>query len=79
MKLAIFDFDGTLFPLDTIPFLMRQWGVQKYPRHRLVTLYVSLAGLFVRYKLGLHGRMSREQIKMTAMAAVQPHIQGDDP
>jgi hypothetical protein len=25
MKLAIFDFDGTLSPQDTLPFLLKQW------------------------------------------------------
>ena len=25
MKLAIFDFDGTISPQDTLPFLLKQW------------------------------------------------------
>ena len=67
MKLAVFDFDGTLYPKDTLPFLLKQWRVLKYPRGRLLNIYVSVAGLYARYKLGLFKSMSREQIKREAM------------
>lgn len=32
MELAIFDFDGTLFRQDTIPFLLKNWKSQGLPR-----------------------------------------------
>ena len=67
MKLAIFDFDGTLFPHDTIPFLLRQWAGQGYPLFRLIAVYASLGGLYVRYKLKLYGKLDIEQIKISAM------------
>lgn len=67
MKLAVFDFDGTLFPHDTIPFLMRQWRKQGYPLFRLWAVYFSVAGLFIRYKLKLYKKAELEQIKVTAM------------
>ena len=67
MKLAVFDFDGTLYPQDTLPFLLKQWRVLKYPRMRMLAVYLSVAGLYARYKLGLFKSMSREQIKREAM------------
>ncbi len=67
MVLAVFDFDGTLFPKDTLPFLLTQWRAQKLSQRRLCAAYCALAGLFIRYKLGLHGALSREQMRKTAL------------
>lgn len=67
MKLAIFDFDGTLFPQDTLPFLLKQWSEQKYSKKRLVAICFIIGGLYIRYKLGLNGKMSREMMKRTAL------------
>ena len=67
MILAVFDFDGTLFPKDTLPFLLSQWRAQKLSRRRLYAAYFGLAGMYVRYKLKLSGALSREQMRKTAM------------
>lgn len=67
MVLAVFDFDGTLFPKDTLPFLLSQWRKQKLPRLRLWAAYLSIGGLFVRYKLKLFSELSREQMRKTAL------------
>lgn len=67
MVLAVFDFDGTLFSKDTLPFLLSQWRKQKLPRRRLWATYLSIGGLFVRYKLKLFGELSREQMRKTAL------------
>lgn len=32
MKLAIFDFDGTLVPKDALPFVLAQWKKQNYSK-----------------------------------------------
>ena len=64
MKLAVFDFDGTLSPQDTLPFLLKQWKKFKYPNMKRYLVYLSVSGLFLRYKLG---KGSREEIRKEGM------------
>ena len=45
MTLAIFDFDGTLLTVDTLPYLLRLWRVLKYPKLRLWHIYGLIGGL----------------------------------
>ena len=66
MKLAIFDFDGTLFPKDTLPFLLKQWKLNKYSKVKLLNIYLPLIPLYLKYKLGLKSNLSREQMKLIA-------------
>lgn len=68
MKLAIFDFDGTLFMQDTLPFLLKLWRRFKYSRSRLFCVYLSLAGIFLKYKLGVH---SARQLERGAKAVMR--------
>lgn len=70
MKLAIFDFDGTLFPQDTLPFLLREWHREGRSLRRLIAAYSSVGGLYVNYKLGNTHRMSREMMRRTALQRV---------
>ncbi len=72
MKLAVFDFDGTLFPRDTLPFLLSEWKRQRYSKWRYFRSYSSLILLYIRYKIlknksGGAQQQSREQVKLTAM------------
>lgn len=67
MKLAIFDFDGTLIRIDTLAYLLSNWTKMGYQRRRQWQIYGLIIGLYIRYKLGLNGRMSNEQIKKTAL------------
>ncbi len=67
MKLAVFDFDGTLFPQDTLPFLLKQWREQKLSMRRLMVTYAMVGVMYIRYKLGLYGSMSREHMRKKAM------------
>lgn len=66
MKLAIFDFDGTLLTVDTLPYLLKLWRTLKYSRARLCAIYFTIGGMYIRYKLGLFG-VSREQMKKNAL------------
>jgi HAD superfamily hydrolase (TIGR01490 family) len=60
MKLAIFDFDGTLLQQDTLPSLGREWVRQ----HRSVARYVLVWALVVPSLLSYKaGRISRETMK----------------
>lgn len=67
MKLAIFDFDGTLFPKDTLPFLLTQWKNLNYSKSKYIGTYASLISLYIKYKLGLESKLSREQMKLIAL------------
>ncbi len=66
MKLAIFDFDGTLFPHETLPFLLKQWKIQKYSKARLYHIYMMIGGMYIWYKLGF-GKKHREYMRRTAL------------
>lgn len=72
MKLAVFDFDGTLFPKDTLPFLLKQWHAQKLSRLRFVKTCTSVGGMYMRYKLGLYTGLSRELVRRKAMQRFTP-------
>lgn len=60
MKLAIFDFDGTLLMSDTLPALGKEWIRQKRSRVKYSTTYLLIFPLLVLYKMGL---LSRERFK----------------
>lgn len=72
MKLAVFDFDGTLFPKDTLPFLLKQWHKQHMGRRRFISTCASVGGMYVRYKLGLYKGDSREYVRRKAMDLFTP-------
>lgn len=67
MILAIFDFDGTLLTVDTLPYLLRLWRVLKYPRLRMWRIYALIGGLYIRFKLSANSKAGREQMKKTAL------------
>mgnify|MGYP001455812308 CR=1 FL=1 len=67
MKLAVFDFDGTLFSQDTIPFLFRQWLAQRRSVRRLIAACGSSGGMYISYKLGISRGLSREMVRRTAL------------
>lgn len=56
MKLAIFDFDGTLLNDDTLPVLGREWLRQKRSRARYYQVLLSVTPVLLKYKAGLIGR-----------------------
>lgn len=67
MKLAIFDFDGTLFLKDTLPFLLKLWREFGYSKTRLLRVYASLGTLYILYKTGVHDAHRREKGAKTVM------------
>ncbi len=68
MKLAIFDFDGTLFIKDTLPFLGEEWVRQGRPRYRYLITYLSIMPILIFYKMGT---VSRAKMKYQAMKKFQ--------
>lgn len=61
MKLAVFDFDGTLFLKDTLPFLFKLWRKFGYSKRKLFAVFFSISRLFVNYKASF-SRGGREYI-----------------
>lgn len=76
MKLAVFDFDGTLYPKDTLPFLLTQWRKQKMSRGRFLRACLSVGGMYVRYKLGLYPPGSHEAVRRAALNRFTPIFHG---
>lgn len=67
MKLAIFDFDGTLVPKDALPFVLTQWKKQNYSKLKYYKTYFSLVFLYIQYKSGINFKMSREEMRIVAI------------
>ncbi len=68
MKLAIFDFDGTLFMRDTLPFLGEEWVRQGRPRLKYIITYLTIMPILMLYKMG---KVSRARMKYQAMKKFQ--------
>lgn len=66
MKVAIFDFDKTLFQVDTLPFLLSRWKLFRYSRIKHYKVFFSVAWLYLKYKTGIT-KLSREEMKLMAM------------
>lgn len=64
MKLAIFDFDGTLLMKDTLPTLGREWLRQNKPTLTYIKIYAAIIPFLFFYKIKV---MSREKMKKAAM------------
>ena len=67
MKLAIFDFNGTIFPKETLPFLFSQWYKNNYSKIKLAQVFFPLLPLYLKYKLNLDSQLSKEQMEREAM------------
>ncbi len=67
MKLAVFDFDGTLFPKDTLPFLFSHWKNLKCTRFTYYKTFLSLIPLSLKYKLQIITKLSKQEIKLMAV------------
>jgi HAD superfamily hydrolase (TIGR01490 family) len=63
MKLAIFDFDGTLLIKDTLPALGKEWNRQKRSRTHYIITLLSIAPVLLLYKAKF---MPRESMKSLA-------------
>ncbi len=63
MRLAIFDFDGTLFKEETIPFLMDKWEELGYPKFAKTTVKKKLLKKYFLNKIKL---LSKENFRIQA-------------
>lgn len=64
MKLAIFDFDGTLLMSDTLPALAKEWNNQNRSWTRYIITYLSVMPWLILYKMRL---LSRERFRYLAV------------
>ncbi len=75
MRLAIFDFDGTLFPFETFPYLYSQWKEQKKSRIRYVNGMLSFMPIYLSYKAKL---VSSEKMRRKAVFELASLFNGMD-
>lgn len=66
MKLAIYDFDGTLFERETLPYIVKYYGSNKYSKVKLLTFYCRVITLTIKYKLKLDKSLDKEKYRATA-------------
>lgn len=66
MRLAVFDFDGTLFPHQTIPYLMKRYVKLGYSKRRYSIFLGKLFIAFARYKLFSNKEYGKEQFRREA-------------
>ncbi|KUO50112.1 MAG: hypothetical protein APF76_06500 [Desulfitibacter sp. BRH_c19] len=75
MKLAIFDFDGTLFPFETFPYLYSQWKEQKKSHLKYINGMLSFMPVYLLYKAKL---VSSEKMRRKAVFALASLFNGMD-
>ncbi len=63
MRLAIFDFDGTIFKGETLLFIVKQYAKMGYSKVRLVEFYIKIIALTVLYKLKIYPDLDKEQYR----------------
>ncbi len=76
MKLAIFDFDKTLFPKDTIPYLMKQWYKLDYSKLKLGKVYTKLLPAYIVYKTGVGGKKTNDKLRRIAVEGFHDLFKG---
>lgn len=76
MKLAVFDFDKTLFPKDTIPYLMKQWYKLDYPRTKIIKVYIKLLPAYIVYKMGIGGTKTNIKLRNLAVEGFDELFKG---
>lgn len=67
MRLAVFDFDGTILPKDTLPFLLSQWYQHNYSKTKLMKVYIPLIPLYLMYKSGIKSKLTKEDMRIKAL------------
>ena len=76
MKLAIIDFDGTLFPRETLPFLMKYWlkDGQSKMKHRIVM--ARIMPYYLLYKLSFGNRRIKEGFRTNSVRIFNSLFEG---
>lgn len=67
MKLAIFDFDGTLVNEETLPFMVRAWGSLGYSKKKQYNVIYRILLDFIVYKSPFHRSFDKKKFRDKAM------------
>jgi|LGOV01.1.fsa_nt_gb phosphoserine phosphatase len=62
MKLAVYDFDGTLCKIETLPFIFRFYRKNNYSKIKFIQCYMKMIGLTLKYKLKLDPSLDKEWV-----------------
>jgi HAD superfamily hydrolase (TIGR01490 family) len=66
MKLAIYDFDGTLCEKETLPFIFKFYRKNNYSKIKSAQFYIRIIGLTLKYKLKLDSSLDKEKYREIA-------------
>ncbi len=64
-KIAVFDFDGTLFKVQTIPFFIEQWEELNYPKMPIRSAKSKILKIYFLYKFKL---LSEDKFRARAVS-----------
>lgn len=67
MKLAIFDFDGTLVNSETLPFMIKAWGKLGYSKMKQFMVIFKIGLYLIVYKIGLKKSFDKQMFRTKAM------------
>jgi len=76
MKLAIYDFDGTLFPDETVPFIVKQYPKLGHSRLRQAKIFTQMMVLFTKYKMKVDKSLTKEVFRGKATHIVLSILDG---
>lgn len=66
MKLAIFDFDGTLFPHQSIPYLLKCYKKMGYNKIVYIIFWIKILWIAFKYKLPLIKNYTKKEFRKDA-------------
>lgn len=67
MKIAIFDFDGTLVDVETLPLLVKTWVALGYPKRKQQIVISKVLAKLVKYKNPLFKKYEKQKFRDEAM------------
>ena len=63
MKIAVFDFDGTLFGDETVPFLAKQWYKRGYSKIIWTKAFLKMMLIVLKYKTKIDKTYDKEAFR----------------
>lgn len=66
MKLAIYDFDGTLFTGETLPYVLKFWKKNNYSKLTFIKSYIRIVTLYLIYKSKINPKLNKERFRAKA-------------
>ncbi len=66
MRLAIFDFDGTLFPHQSIPYLLKCYKKMGYSKRVYVAFWIKIIWTAIKYKIPFTKNYTKREFRKDA-------------